>query len=63
MALPVWALFMKKVQNDRRLNMSKDDVFEKPEHFNVSFDCDTAIDENATEGERVGQPDENNNIF
>ena len=61
MALPIWELFMQKVLNDRRLNVSKDDIFEKPENFSVSFDCDTAIDENATEG--VDQTSGNDNIF
>jgi penicillin-binding protein 1A len=58
MALPIWGLFMQKVLNDKRLNISKDDVFEKPENFDVNFNCDTTIDTNATEGERVEQSNE-----
>ena len=50
MALPIWGLFIQKVLNDKRLNISKEDVFEKPKNFDVSFNCDTAIDKDATEG-------------
>jgi len=40
MALPIWALYMKKVYNDRSLGYTKND-FEKPIHgMNVEFDCD-----------------------
>ena len=63
MALPIWGLFMKKVLNDKRLNVSKDDVFEKPGGVNIDFDCSTDVDYNATEGERMEQTDENNNVF
>lgn len=40
MALPIWALYMKKVYNDPTLGYTKND-FEKPIHgMNVEFDCD-----------------------
>jgi penicillin-binding protein 1A len=40
MALPIWALFMKKVYADSTLNISKGD-FEKPASLNgVDLDCD-----------------------
>lgn len=38
MALPVWAIFMKKVYNDRTLNIPTDD-FEKPSRLKVELDC------------------------
>ncbi|MDR1551983.1 MAG: transglycosylase domain-containing protein [Prevotellaceae bacterium] len=63
MALPVWGIFMKKVINDKRLNVSKDDVFEKPANITLGFDCDTA-DKNDTEDTEQGNNNsENNNLF
>ncbi|MDR2127159.1 MAG: transglycosylase domain-containing protein [Prevotellaceae bacterium] len=41
MALPVWGIFMQKVLNDKRLNISKNDAFEKPVNFTLNLDCDT----------------------
>ena len=38
MALPIWALFMKKVYNDPSLNIPTSD-FEKPAHLSVELDC------------------------
>jgi len=38
MALPIWALYMKRVYNDPDLKVSKDD-FEKPLNFHFNFDC------------------------
>jgi penicillin-binding protein 1A len=42
MALPIWALYMKKVYNDSTLApmVSKDDTFEKPNNFNYILDCE-----------------------
>jgi penicillin-binding protein 1A len=37
MALPIWALYMKKVLNDSSLGYSPNDVFE----FDKTYDCDT----------------------
>lgn len=40
MALPIWALFMKKVYDDPSLGITKED-FEKPVHgMNIEFDCE-----------------------
>ncbi len=39
MALPVWAIFMKKVYADSTINLYMGD-FEKPPHLNVELDCD-----------------------
>lgn len=38
MALPVWALFMKRVYADQTLKISKGD-FEKPADLNIELDC------------------------
>jgi penicillin-binding protein 1A len=38
MALPIWALFMKKVYADKKLNISRED-FEKPAVLTVETDC------------------------
>ena len=45
MALPVWALFMRKVYNDPNLNISQDD-FQKPlKSLPFLFDCDNSENE------------------
>ncbi|MDR1199657.1 MAG: transglycosylase domain-containing protein [Prevotellaceae bacterium] len=66
MALPVWGIFMKKVLNDKRLNVSKDDIFEKPVSITVNFDCDTADTsdtENADYEQENKNADAGNNLF
>ncbi|HPW66495.1 MAG TPA: transglycosylase domain-containing protein [Salinivirgaceae bacterium] len=44
MALPVFALFIKKVYADPSLNIYPTDTFEKPETINYSLDCGTKDD-------------------
>ncbi len=39
MALPIWALYMKKVYGDEDLSYSIEDVFEVPENLNVDINC------------------------
>jgi len=39
MALPIWALYMKKIYNDKKLNIKKDAKFEKPKNFSINLDC------------------------
>jgi len=39
MALPIFALYMKKVYNDSTLNISKEAKFEKPLNFDIEVDC------------------------
>jgi penicillin-binding protein 1A len=49
MALPIWALFMKRVYNDNQLQLTKGD-FERPEGLKEDyFDCAT-FDENRAGG-------------
>ena len=42
MALPIWALYMKKIYNDSTLTqrVSVEDTFEKPNNFNYILDCE-----------------------
>ena len=40
MALPIWALYMKKVYNDASLEYSQSEVFDIPETFNVNQGCE-----------------------
>ena len=40
MALPIWALYMKKVYSDYSLGISQSEVFEIPETFNVNQGCE-----------------------
>ena len=42
MALPIWALYMKKIYNDSTLTqrVSAEDTFEKPNNFNYILDCE-----------------------
>ncbi len=52
MALPIWALYMKKAYTNKDLNISDGD-FEKPAYISIRLDCEKDIDsENET-------PDEN----
>ena len=39
MALPIWALYMKKCYADKTLNIS-DKAFDKPENLKIELDCD-----------------------
>jgi penicillin-binding protein 1A len=55
MALPIWGLYMKKVYEDKKLNLSQKD-FERPEELNlkVELDCskyneDKQVEEESTE--------------
>ena len=40
MALPIWALYMKKVLADPRLGYSVDDQFDVPAEYGMSGGCD-----------------------
>jgi len=44
MALPIWAIYYKKLYADEDLHISKD-PFEKPEDLSIEIDCDKADDE------------------
>ena len=55
MALPIWGIYMKKVYNDKQLNISKED-FPKPENLTIAIDCSTYG--KRTTGEEESLPDE-----
>jgi penicillin-binding protein 1A len=41
MALPIWAIYMKKIYNDPSLGISPDDDFAKPlKNIDIEFDCE-----------------------
>ncbi|MDP4224621.1 MAG: penicillin-binding transpeptidase domain-containing protein, partial [Bacteroidota bacterium] len=39
-ALPIFAIFMKKVYNDPQFGIMEADEFERPSNFNIELDCD-----------------------
>jgi penicillin-binding protein 1A len=43
MALPIWALFMKKNYEDKTLGISQEE-FERPENLMINVDCDKEVD-------------------
>ena len=55
MALPIWALFMKKNYADPELNISKE-PFEAPENLTINLDCSKEKDE---EGDEENKPNLN----
>jgi penicillin-binding protein 1A len=60
MALPIWALYMKRNYADEELNISKEE-FEKPEELTINVDCDQVPSEDEKEkieGEELPDPDD-----
>lgn len=55
MALPIWALYMKKVYADKSLDISQGD-FEKPRGVDLNLNCDEQSDDNS--GNNSGAFDE-----
>jgi len=55
MALPIWALYMKKLYADKTLKIS-DQEFEKPKDFDLELDCDKLKEAK----EEVTEPDDFN---
>jgi penicillin-binding protein 1A len=51
MALPVFALFIKKVYNNAKLGISPDDTFDIPSSFNPCGPYDSSGDDNTGDGE------------
>lgn len=43
MAMPIWAIFMKKVYEDEELNVTPEDIFEVPANLNIQIDCDDYV--------------------
>lgn len=51
MALPIWALYMKKVYNDSTIvGVTQEDKFDEPINFSIDMDCDK-YEENKTDQE------------
>jgi len=59
MALPIWALYMKRNYADEDLNISKE-AFEVPENFSINLDCSKEIEED--EGDEQKKPNLNDEI-
>ncbi|MDN3641571.1 transglycosylase domain-containing protein [Lutimonas halocynthiae] len=60
MALPIWALYMKKNYTDEDLGISTEE-FEVPENLTISVDCDQERDEKQ-DGDEEQKPDLNEEI-
>jgi len=60
MALPIWALYMKRNYANEDLEISKED-FEKPENLTISVDCDLERDKDDTDKDQK-KPDLNDEI-
>ena len=54
MALPIWALYYKKLYADKNLNISQDD-FEKPKKLTIQVDCDKNIDTDNHDGKIIDE--------
>ncbi len=55
MALPIWGMYMKKVYEDKQLDVSKGE-FPKPENLSIETNCDNYGKNNIEEGDSL--PDE-----
>jgi penicillin-binding protein 1A len=47
MALPIFAIFLKKVYNDPQFGIMEADEFERPANFNIELDCNKVKRENS----------------
>ena len=52
MALPIWALYMKKCYANKELHISDKD-FTKPAHVNIRLDCDEEVDQDTNKEEQL----------
>ena len=62
MALPIWALYMKKCYADEELGVSKEE-FEEPDNLSIRVDCDKEEDEDGEEEEEFDDGEELNIDF
>ncbi len=62
MALPIWAIFMRKVLADGTLGISEEDKFIAPAGINLNLDC-SGGDEDAGEAEEIVKPTTNEDYF
>ncbi len=56
MALPIWALYMKKCYADKSLHVSDKD-FERPAYVSIRLDCDDSGDEKNTDTQKKDDDD------
>jgi penicillin-binding protein 1A len=56
LALPIWALYMKKVYNDNQLQLTRGD-FERPEGLKEDYFNCTTFDENNNSGSATEEQD------
>lgn len=59
LAMPIWALFLKKVYADSDLNVKTEDTFTAPLNFNYNLDCEDNDKSNTEEDEQK----ENQNLL
>ncbi len=57
MALPIWALYYKKLYADTELTVSQE-AFEKPENLSIQIDCDETSEEDETVEALIEEVDE-----
>ncbi|SNR38327.1 penicillin-binding protein 1A [Lutibacter agarilyticus] len=57
MALPIWALYYKKLYADPELTVSQE-AFEKPENLSIQIDCDETSEEDETVEALIEEVDE-----
>jgi penicillin-binding protein 1A len=50
LALPIFAMFLRKVYDDPQFGIMESDEFERPSNFNIEMDCDKAKKENSRRG-------------
>lgn len=54
MSLPIWALYMRNIYNDKSTFITQEDIFEAPINFSISLECEgdknAKYDENMEEG-------------
>ncbi len=51
MALPIFAIFLRKVYNDPQFGIMEADEFERPSNFNIELDCDKVKRESSRKGD------------
>jgi penicillin-binding protein 1A len=57
MALPIWALYYKRLYADKSLKVS-DKAFPRPANLSIELDCDKAEEELPKDGEPTDKPAE-----
>ncbi|MEM9718329.1 MAG: transglycosylase domain-containing protein [Bacteroidota bacterium] len=58
MALPIWALYMKRISEDPEIGIPIEDVFEKPAGIDHLLRCEPELDENDNKGKSSDELEE-----